>query len=86
MGKEIVKKELRIRGYHKTDDEVGELERFRRENFRLKRQVEEQNRMVELLKSKGIREDVRLGKVYFESKYQTIQYFHEEKGYGVSAG
>ena len=38
------------RGHHKTDDEVDELERLRRENVRLKRQLEEQNMMVELLK------------------------------------
>ena len=38
------------RGHHKTDDEVDELERLRRENLRLKRQLEEQNMMVELLK------------------------------------
>jgi transposase-like protein len=38
------------RGHHKTDDEVDELQRLRRENLRLKRQLEEQNMMVELLK------------------------------------
>ncbi len=38
------------RGRHKTDEEVDELERLRRENVRLKRQLEEQNMMVELLK------------------------------------
>ena len=38
------------RGHHKTDDEVDELERLRRENVRLKRQLEEQNMVVELLK------------------------------------
>ena len=38
------------RGHHKADDEVDELERLRRENVRLKRQLEEQNMMVELLK------------------------------------
>ncbi len=38
------------RGHHKTDDELDELERLRRENLRLKRQLEEQNMMVELLK------------------------------------
>ena len=38
------------RGHHKTDDEVDEFERLRRENLRLKRQLEEQNMMVELLK------------------------------------
>ena len=38
------------RGHHKTDDEVDELERLRRENLRLKRQLENQNRTVELLK------------------------------------
>lgn len=38
------------RGHHKADDEVDELERLRRENLRLKRQLEEQNMMVELLK------------------------------------
>ena len=38
------------RGRHKTDDEVDELERLRRENLRLKRQLEEKNMVVELLK------------------------------------
>ena len=38
------------RGHHKTDDEVDELERLRRENLRLKRQLEEQDMVVELLK------------------------------------
>ena len=38
------------RGHHKTDEEVDELERLRRENVRLRRQLEEQNMMVELLK------------------------------------
>ncbi len=38
------------RGHHKTDDEVDELERLRRENLRLKRKLEEQSRVVELLK------------------------------------
>ena len=38
------------RGYHKTDDEIDELERLRRENLRLKRQLEEKDMVVELLK------------------------------------
>ena len=38
------------RGRHKTDDEVDELERLRRENIRLKRQLEEKDMAVELLK------------------------------------
>lgn len=38
------------RGRHKTDDEVDELERLRRENLRLKRQLEEKDMVVELLK------------------------------------
>ncbi len=38
------------RGQHKTDDEVDELERLRRENLRLKRQLEEKDMVVELLK------------------------------------
>ena len=38
------------RGHHKTDDEVGELERLRRENQRLKRQLEDEKRTVALLK------------------------------------
>ena len=38
------------RGHHKLDDEVGELERLRRENVRLKRQLEEKDMAVELLK------------------------------------
>ena len=38
------------RGCHKTDDEVNELERLRRENARLKKQLEEKDRLTELLK------------------------------------
>ena len=38
------------RGHHKSDDEVGELERLRRENLRLKRQLEEKDMLCELLK------------------------------------
>ena len=38
------------RGRHKTDDEVDELERLRRENKRLKRKLEEQDMLVVLLK------------------------------------
>ena len=38
------------RGRHKTDDEVNELERLRRENVRLKRQLEEKDMLAELLK------------------------------------
>ena len=38
------------RGRHKTDDEIDELERLRRENLRLKRQLEERDMLVELLK------------------------------------
>ena len=38
------------RGHHKTDEEVDELERLRRENVRLKRQLEEKDRLTELLK------------------------------------
>ena len=38
------------RGHHKPDDEVDELERLRRENLRLKRQLEEKDMVVELLK------------------------------------
>lgn len=38
------------RGRHKTDDEVDEIERLRRENKRLKRQLEEKDMLTELLK------------------------------------
>ena len=38
------------RGRHKADDEVDELERLRRENLRLKRQLEEKDMVAELLK------------------------------------
>lgn len=38
------------RGRHKTDDEVDELERLRRENIRLKRQLKEKDMLTELLK------------------------------------
>ena len=38
------------RGRHKTDDEVDELEKLRRENLRLKRQLEEKDMLVELIK------------------------------------
>ena len=39
------------RGHHKTDEEVDEMERLRRENQRLKRQLEEQERLVYFLKN-----------------------------------
>ena len=38
------------RGCHKTDEEVDELERLRRENARLKRQLQEKDMLAELLK------------------------------------
>ena len=38
------------RGRHKTDNEVDELERLRRENVRLKRQLQEKDMLAELLK------------------------------------
>ena len=38
------------RGHHKSDDELSELERLRRENKRLKRKLEEEQMLVELLK------------------------------------
>jgi transposase-like protein len=38
------------RGRHKSDDEVDELECLRRENARLKRQLEEKDMLTELLK------------------------------------
>lgn len=38
------------RGRHKTDDEVDELERLRRENARLKRQLQEKDMLADLLK------------------------------------
>ena len=38
------------RGHHKTDEEVDELERLRRENARLKRQLQEKDMLTELLK------------------------------------
>ena len=38
------------RGHHKTDEEVDELELLRRENVRLKRQLEEKDMLAELLK------------------------------------
>lgn len=38
------------RGRHKTDEEADELEKLRRENLRLKRQLEEKDMVVELIK------------------------------------
>ena len=38
------------RGRHKADEEVDELERLRRENARLKRQLQEKDMLAELLK------------------------------------
>lgn len=38
------------RGRHKADNELDELERLRRENLRLKRQLKEKDMVVELLK------------------------------------
>ncbi len=46
------------RGHHKTDDEVDELERLRRENVRLKRQLEEKEMAGELLKKANDMVDV----------------------------
>ena len=40
------------RGHHKTDDEVDGLGRLKRENLRLKRQLEERDMAVGLLKKK----------------------------------
>ena len=37
-------------GHHKTEEEVDEMERLRRENIRLKWQLEEKDMLVELLK------------------------------------
>ena len=36
------------RGHHKTDDEVDELERLRRENARLRKQLQEKDKLAEL--------------------------------------
>ena len=38
------------RGHRKSDDEVDEVERLRRENLRLKRQLKERDMLCELLK------------------------------------
>ena len=38
------------RGHHKSDDEVDESERLRRENIRLKKQLKEKDMLAELLK------------------------------------
>ena len=38
------------RGHHKSDEELDELERLRRENQRLKKQLEERDMLCELLK------------------------------------
>ena len=38
------------RGHHKTDEEVNELERLRRENARLKKKLEENDMLEQLLK------------------------------------
>ena len=47
------------RGRHKTDEEVNELERLRRENIRLKRQLQEKDMLNELLKK--VQELERMG-------------------------
>ena len=69
------------RGHHKIDDEIGELERLRRENLRLKRQLEEKDMVVE--KSERIRRDVRLGKLRYEPKYLAVGFFHETKKWSI---
>ena len=38
------------RGQHKSNEQIDETERLRRENLRLKRQLEEKDMVVELLK------------------------------------
>ena len=73
------------RARHKSDDEVDELERLRRENARLKRQLQEKDMLSELLKkSARIRKDVRLGKQRYESKYMAIKFFSEKKNWSIN--
>ena len=43
-----IRDRLDKRGHHKTDGEVDELERLRRENLRLRRRLEENDMVVEL--------------------------------------
>ena len=50
MTSPTVKYTIDRRGHHKTDEEVDEMERLRCENRRLKRQLEEQERLVYFLK------------------------------------
>ena len=66
------------RGHHKTDEEVDELERLRRENKRLKRQLEENDMVVQLKKSERIRRDVRLGKQLSISRAAYYKWLHRE--------
>ena len=72
------------RGHHKTDDEVEELERLRRENLRLKHQLEERDVSRTIKKSERIRRDVTIGKQRYESKYLTIKYFYENKQWSIN--
>lgn len=73
------------RGRHKTDEEVNELERLRRENIRLKRQLQEKDMLNELLKkSTRTRKDVRLGKLRYDSKFIAIKFFYETKNWSIN--
>ncbi|MFR7573671.1 MAG: hypothetical protein ACLUVM_13735 [Blautia faecis] len=68
------------RGHHKTDDEVDELERLRRENLTIKASAGRKgyaDRTVK--KSERIRKDVRLGKLRHESKYYGNQKYLYDK-------
>ena len=73
------------RGRHKTDEEVNELERLRRENIRLKRQLQEKDMLNELLKKvQELRKDVRLGKLRYDSKFIAIKFFYETKNWSIN--
>ena len=46
-------------GHHKTDEKVSEMERLRRKNARIKKQLEDNNLLEQLLKKSKIRSEVK---------------------------
>ena len=73
------------RGRHKTDEEVNELERLRRENIRLKTTTSRKGYVKRTVKkSTRTRKDVRLGKLRYDSKFIAIKFFYETKNWSIN--
>lgn len=70
------------RGHHKADDEVDETKHLRRENQRLKRQLEEQERLVAGLLLKKMESpgwEVKLGRLRHAMVYEATRHCQAEK-------